>query len=111
MVMAKKGTRQISVDGILYRWRLAPNDGYMLLVVETADHCHSQLTAYFVYHDAPQSAAGGASKLFQRRIVSPGVVRQVILTALDRGWQPSFSGLPPFHLHDAEQLVPIDECD
>jgi hypothetical protein len=32
MALARKGTRRITVEGATYRWVVAPNDGYIVLV-------------------------------------------------------------------------------
>lgn len=108
MALASKGTRRITVEGIDYRWVVAPDDGYMFLVVELADDPGQRLEAYFGYHDVLQPAEAGASRIVgQLRSVSPGVVRAVILSALGRGWQASRKGLPPFRVN-AETIVPVD---
>lgn len=108
MALASKGTRRITVEGVGYRWVVAPDDGYMVLVVELADDRGQRLEAYFKYHDVLQPAEAGSSRIVgQLRSVSPGVVRAVVLSALGRGWQASRKGLPPFRLN-AEVIVPID---
>ena len=36
MGLAKRGTRKITVSGAAFRWKISPDDGYMVLVVESA---------------------------------------------------------------------------
>jgi hypothetical protein len=57
----------------------------MVLVAEAADAAGQRLEAFFSYHDVYAPAEqGGRRVVGQRRSVSPGVVRQVILAALSR---------------------------
>lgn len=108
MALASKGIRRITVDGVNYRWVVAPDGGYMVLVVERADDPGQRLGAYFDYHDVVESAEAGSGRIVgQLRSISPGVVRVVVLAALDRGWQATRKGLPPFRF-DADRLVPIE---
>lgn len=108
MALARKGSRRITVEGVPYRWAFAPDDGYMVLVVESAGSSGQRVEAFFRYHDLHEPAEAGVLRIVgQRRSISPGVVRQVILAALGRGWQPSQRGLPAFRVDDAEHLVPL----
>ena len=47
MALASKGTRRMAVDGVAYRWVVAPDDEYMVLVVERADDPGQRLEASF----------------------------------------------------------------
>jgi hypothetical protein len=98
MGLAKKGSRLISIDGVTYRWVVSPDSGYMVLVAELNDEPRQRLEAVFGYDNHPEELGP----------ISPGVVRQVIVAAIHRGWKPSQSGRPPFRLHDTEQLVSIN---
>lgn len=84
----------------------------MLLVAGLADDRGQRLTACFKYHDVYASKDGDSVRILgQLRSISPGVVRAILLTALGRGWQASQTGLPPFRVYDAEQLVPVISQD
>jgi hypothetical protein len=108
MALASKGSRRISVDGVGYRWVVAPDDGYMVLVVERADDPGQRLEAYSKYHDVLEPAGAGSKRIVgQLRSISPGVVREILLAAQSRGWQASRKGLPPFRVN-MEHLAPID---
>lgn len=90
MALPQKGTRRITVEGVVYRWVASPNDGYITLVVERADNPGQRLEALFEYHDIFQPVGADAARVVgQCRSVSPGAVRAVILAALGRGWRPS----------------------
>lgn len=108
MALASRGARRITVEGVAYRWVVAPNEGYLILVVERADDPGQRLEASFNYHDVAEPAEAGSSRTVgQLRSIGPGATRSVILAALGRGWQPSRKGLPPFRL-DGEVAAPID---
>lgn len=112
MALPRKGSRCISVEDITYRWVVSPNDGFMVLTVELADHPGHQLRAHFGYQDILKpKRAGEYATVGQLRSITPAVVHSLIFTALNRGWQPSRRGLPPFQLQDAEQLAPTGEPD
>ena|ERR1700722_2947018 len=106
MTLAKKNSRQINVAGAAYRWVLAPDDGYMVLVVQAVSGAGQKLEAFFRYQDLyEQSDGSGSGVVGQSRSVSPRIVRAVILAALDRGWQPSKNGLAAFRIRDADELI------
>ena len=112
MALAKKGSRRITVEGVPYRWVLSPDDGYMVLVAESESTPGQRLEAFFQYHDLYEPAKPEVSRIVgQRRAVTPGVVREVILAALTRGWQPSQRGLPPFRIQNADQVAPLGKQD
>lgn len=93
MTLARKGSRGITVDGVAYRWVVSPDDGYMVLVVQMCDQPGQRLEAFFKYRDI---TVPGGHIVGQLCSIRPGVVRAVILAALQRGWQPSVRGLRVF---------------
>jgi hypothetical protein len=110
--LAKRGTRRSVVGGVVYRWVVSPDDGYMVLVAELADEPGQRLEAYFRYQDVCEPEVVGVLRIVgQRRAIRPGVVLSVIQAALSRGWQPSQRGLPPFRVLDADQVAPVGEPD
>jgi len=104
MAIAKKGSRCIDVEGILYRWVVSPDDGYMVLLVELVSEPGQRLEACFPYHNLFDPPEAGAFKV----VVSPRVVRKIILAALVNGWQPLQRGLRSFQVQNADQIVQID---
>jgi hypothetical protein len=106
MALAKKGSRLISIDGVTYRWAVSSDSGYMVLVVETNDEPGQRLEAVFDYHYQQVELD---SRFIQGRAISPGIVRQVIVIALERGWQPSKHALPPFRVDNVEQFVGLSD--
>ena len=77
MTLARKGSRQLVLDGVRYRWTVAPNDEPGVgIVVELADSPASRLVSW-VEHGV---------------VVSPGLVRRAILDAVATGWRPHDRG-------------------
>ena len=74
MAIAKKGTRRIVVEGESFRWVVSPDDEPGLGIVVERDAGHGQRLVAWVEHD---------------NIVSPALVRRVILYALSWGWAPT----------------------
>lgn len=77
MAIAKKGTRQIIVDGVAYRWIVSPDDEPGLgIVVELAESPGEKIITWVEHGN----------------IISPWLVRKAILHALSKGWQPQKPG-------------------
>ena len=77
MTLAKKTARSITVNGQRFRWCVAPNDEPgMAIVVESAS-AQGQRMVTWVAH---------------RNTISPWVVRQAIINALESGWHPQERG-------------------
>ena len=110
MAFAVKGSRLITVDGTVYRWRLRRRATYnqlrgdtpLTLAVELADSSGCVLTV--AVHDVNHPASLFASSSL---IVRPALVAAVIRIALGRGWQPADPGAP-FRLHVASGDLPAE---
>lgn len=77
MALARKGTRQILVDSVNYRWTVAPNDEPGVgIVAELAALPSSRLVSW-VDHGV---------------VIGPGLVRRAILDAIAAGWRPGEPG-------------------
>jgi hypothetical protein len=95
MALAVEGSRLITVDGIVYRWRLRRRATYnqmrgdtpLTLAVERADSSGCVLTAAVPDVSHPASLFAGSSM-----IVRPALVAAVIRIALGRGWKPAVTG-------------------
>jgi len=78
MALARKGSREIVVDGDRYRWVVSADDEPGLgIVVEDADG-RGQRMVTWVEHGT---------------LITPGLVAQVIRWALGRGWTPQRRGV------------------
>ena len=100
MAIPRKGSRTIGVGGERYRWVVTVHQHALNLTVERADGAGQRLIAVSEPHDEYVRDDQGAWRFRgQLRSVTPGLVRQVILLALDRGWRPGECGLPPLRLY------------
>lgn len=96
MGLAKKGTRVLTVEGVRYRWVVAPADEPGLaIVVEDADSPGQRMVAW-VQHG---------------QIVSPRVVREAILRALSQGWRPQTRGADLTFRLESSKLQLLALCD
>ncbi|WP_043321852.1 hypothetical protein [Corallococcus coralloides] len=77
MTLQRKGTRRIVVEGMNYRWTVAPNDEPGLGIVVEHESGHGQRMVTWVEHGT---------------IIAPGLVRDVIVHALEAGWTPDRPG-------------------
>jgi hypothetical protein len=77
MALAKKGSRLLTVELVRYRWVVTPGDEPGLgIVVEDADSPGQRMVTW-VEHGT---------------VIAPWLVREAILHALARGWQPRARG-------------------
>ncbi|HET9967853.1 MAG TPA: hypothetical protein VFQ68_06415 [Streptosporangiaceae bacterium] len=97
MALAVKGSRLITVDGIVYRWRMRRNPAYgqeclgspLTFAVELAGARGTVLAVTVPDVSHPASLIAGSSL-----IVRPALVEAVIRTALGQGWEPAAPGAP-----------------
>lgn len=81
MALAKKGSRNILVDEVQYRWKARSEpDNTTHVVVELYDNPQQSVVAFF------QSSLPATPD--ERRAVTPATVTAVIAYALDNGWSP-----------------------
>lgn len=92
--MPRKGQRSVVVDGRTYRWSASVDrDSWGLRVaVEEAGRGGQVLTSgfFFTHH--------GASRVPALDVITPGVVRRLILAGLAGGRRPGERGLAPMHV-------------
>jgi hypothetical protein len=92
MGLASKGSSQIIVDDVVYRWVVSGNDNFLDLIIEHFDGDGQRLCVQFDYDYGD---------------MTPGGVRQLILAALHEGWTPTDRGKQlDFRLVD-DRLVPM----
>lgn len=94
MALPKKGLRKITVENVRYVWNTTGNDGWISLSIRHIDGDGQLLTAVFDYHSEKigeftllDNSVGTSWK--QRMLITPFIVRQVILYALTQGWTPT----------------------
>jgi len=94
MALPKKGLRNIVVDNVKYAWNTTGNDGWISLSIITIKQPNRLLTASFHYHSKVTHEyimpnGGKAQGLKQQICITGYIVRQVILYALNTGWDPA----------------------
>ena len=102
MALTVKGSRLITVDGVVYRWLMRRTRSYhqqclggpLTFAVELPGARGSILAVTVPDARRPDSLFPGAGPTL---IVRPALVATVIRTALARGWQPAAPG-PQFRL-------------
>ncbi len=102
MGMRKKWSRLITVEGTRYRYHVAEDNfdgcGLNVCVQQVEPAGQRLMTGFRKPMDMVQV---GPSQWWGRPIphaVTPHVIRQLILAALEQGWRPAESGLGAFHL-------------
>lgn len=110
MALTVKGSRLITVNGTVYRWRLRRKPTYvqeclggrLAFAVERADAGGAVLAVEILDVSHPGSLLAEASL-----IVRPALVAAVIRIALRRGWQPAAPGAL-FRLSVASEDLPAE---
>ncbi len=94
MALSKKGSRNIVVTGLRYRWAVSTKVDRMELVAEYDGKRGQRLVARGVYHDGWLALADGVNRgtPVQQTKVTPHAVRIVIERALLAGWNPFEKG-------------------
>lgn len=77
MTLPKKGTRRITIEGIDYRYLISPNDEIGIGVIVEPLNGLGQKIITWIEHGT---------------IISPKLIRQSILSALAKGWNPGNQG-------------------
>ena len=92
MALSTKNSRPITVNGTHYRWAIAPDSGYVTLVVEQSQGKGQRIAVQILtdIHDFWTEFPN--VKGLNLKVVTPKVVRQCILEALCAGWKPAMPG-------------------
>lgn len=92
--MPRKGKRSIVVDGRTYRWSVHVDRDYWgpRVAIEQEGIGGQVLASGFFFTHC------GASYKPALDIITPGVVRRLILAGLAQGWKPEQRGLPPMYI-------------
>jgi len=96
MAIAAKGLRSISVDGHSYLWLVKGNDGYIDLIICDKSREGQLLRTSFHYYQTllPTQAGGYRIVPGSQFVITPAVVKEVILHGLAHGWTPFAKGEP-----------------
>jgi len=105
----KDNRRRITVDGVVYRYTVSPDDGFIALIARPENACGQRLWVKFGYHDEWLPAGEGAHRSAGHRLILPRVVRLAILDGIRRGWNPAATKPGLFRVHDGDSLLPPEE--
>ena len=105
----KKNRRRLAIDGVVYRYAVAGDDGFAALTARPEGSRGRPLWVKFAYHDDWVPTGPGSSWSAGHRVVTPRVVRLAVLDGLRRGWNPADAGPEPFRVYDGDGLLPPEE--
>ena len=110
-MLPQKGLRKITVEGTRYAWRASGTDDGIFLSVRECEGVGQLLTAMFDYHSRKtaefQLENGSTATSWQQTFVlTPYIVRQVILYALEHGWTP-LAKAPQLDLYSMDDRVDL----
>lgn len=105
----KDNRRRITVDGVVYRYTVSPDDGFVALIARPENARGQRLWVKFGYHDDWVPEGPGIHRSVGHRLILPRVVRLAILDGLRRGWDPSVTKPGLFRVHDGDSLLPAGE--
>jgi hypothetical protein len=105
---SRKDSRRITVDGVVYRYIISPDDGFVALIARPEGARGQRLWVKFGYHD-DWVPSGAAHRSAGHRLILPRVVRLAILDGLRRGWDPSAAKPGLFRVFDGDTLLPGEE--
>ncbi|MCP4176602.1 MAG: hypothetical protein GY756_02450 [bacterium] len=111
MGIPTKGSRIIKINQQEYRWLVTSGKDHVLtLAIELKDSPGQLFLTYFDKHQAYlRDENGDWHSNAQLRKIGPGLVRKIIETSLQKGWEPDTKGKSPFILDSAPSLFPIIE--
>src|SRR5271154_3509721 len=105
----KDSRRRITVDGVIYQYRVRPDDGFIVLLVRAEGGRGQWLWVTFHYHDEWIPVGEGAQWSAGHRLVLPKVVRLAILDGLRLGWDPTAAKPALFRVYEGDSLLPPEE--
>lgn len=97
--------RQINVDGVVYQYRVRPDDGFIHLSVRRDGERGQRLRVNFRYADDWIPQENGSFRSNGHRLILPGVVRLAILAGIQQGWMPAAHRPGEFRLSHADLLL------
>lgn len=109
MGMRRRNSRLITVNGVVYRWKVTEDRDDRLawfVSIEQAELPGQRLLVRFKrpieWH---QREMGGQSGQLLPAAITPNVVRRLIEAAFDRGWQPTGKGISALRLN-GDEIIP-----
>ncbi|OED48097.1 hypothetical protein AB832_00375 [Flavobacteriaceae bacterium (ex Bugula neritina AB1)] len=93
MALPKKEFRSIHVNDTLYKYKITGEDGGIRIIIGLPNSNGQVLIGWISYHSSHVSNFNSEGivkswSIYQRTIVTPKTIREVILYALDNNWKP-----------------------
>lgn len=111
MTLPKKGFRPITVNDTLYKYKVTGEDGGIRFIIGLPSINGQVMIEWISYHSNYVSNfnAEGITKswsLYQRAIITPKTIREVILYGLDNGWKPE-ENLKQMLVHNLDDKINV----
>ncbi|TPN86275.1 hypothetical protein [Aquimarina algicola] len=109
MTLPKKGFRSITVNDTVYKYNVTGEDGGIRFIIGLPDINGQVLIGYISYHsnyvlNFNKNGIAASWSLYQRTIVTPKTIREVILYGLDNNWKPQ-EHLKQMFIHDLDDKI------
>lgn len=92
MALSKKSSRILETETAQYRWAVSEDSGYSILVVQDSEGTGQKLEVQIRWPD-PSVAADTHQQIPP---ITPGMVADIVKTALTDGWVPRRAVGAPF---------------
>jgi hypothetical protein len=107
MTLSKKGLRNITVNREIYSWKISPNRGYIVLVVEQSSKKGRRLEVKIKTDINDYWVEFPNVDELDLKIITPKDISIIINEALVHGWNPSEKGKPMSFIFEENILTPI----
>jgi hypothetical protein len=107
VTLSKKGLRKITVNHENYSWKVWPNRGYVVLVVEQSSKKGRRLEVKIKTDINDYWVEFPNVDELVLKIMTPKDVSIIINEALAHGWEPSEKGKPMSFIFEENILTPI----
>jgi len=109
MTLPKKGFRPITVNDTLYKYKVTGEDGGIRFIIGLPNINGQVLIGHISYHsnyvsNFNEEGIAKSWNLYQRTIVTPRTIREVILYGLDNNWKPE-EQLKQMFIHDLDDKI------
>ena len=111
MALPKKGFRPITINGTLYKYKVAGDDHGIRFIIGLPNINGQLLIGYISYRpnfvsNFNEEGIANSWNIFQRLSVTPDTIREVILYGLKNNWKPE-ENLKELILHGIEDKIKL----
>jgi hypothetical protein len=107
VTLSKKGLRKITVNHENYSWKVSPNRGYVLLIVEQSIKKGRRLEVKIKTDIDDYWVEFPNVYVLNLKIITSKDVSIIINEALAHGWEPSEKGKPMSFIFEENIITPI----